>query len=79
MIVWRVGTAQEAPLLHPTREQLAWQSAIHGVRARARFYSAIRRKLDGGESTREPAIEAHEMFQSPEISPKSTDSLLLDQ
>jgi P-type Ca2+ transporter type 2C len=33
---------QEA--LHPTREQLAWQSAIHHVRARARFYSAIRRR-----------------------------------
>lgn len=59
--------------MHPTREELAWQSAIHHVTTRARFYSAIRRKLgtDG--------INLKPNFTSENSSPKSTDSLLLEQ
>ena len=82
-IVSRHGLTRVATHAHPTREQLAWQSAIHGVRTRNQFYSAIRRKLDGGESTCTSNFANHQSsapdpFKSPEISPKSTDSLLLD-
>ena len=84
IIVKTLGLGQVPSHSHPTREQLAWQSAIHGIRTRAKFYSAIRRKLDGGEATRISADNANDTtiaadpFKSPEISPKSTDSLLLD-
>ena len=87
IIVKTLGLGQVPSHSHPTREQLAWQSAIHGIRTRAKFYSAIRRKLDDGEATRLPADNANDLidttsandpFKSPEISPKSTDSLLLD-
>jgi P-type Ca2+ transporter type 2C len=83
--------------LHPTKEELAWQSAIHSVRTRARFYSAIRRKLEssgvdlniakrteicsGSGSGADFNIEIEknqDPFKTPELSPKSTDSLLLD-
>lgn len=88
--MWKCKSpGEEISRLHPTREQLAWQSAIHNVRTRARFYSAIRRKID---KTKEPlAFEAtdsannggntshlqNDPFASPELSPKSTDSLLI--
>lgn len=32
--------------IHPSREQLAWQSAVQNVQTRLRFYRAIRRKID---------------------------------
>lgn len=37
--------------LHPSREQLAWRSAIKNIQVRRRFYTAIRRRLDseGGD------------------------------
>ena len=81
--------------LHPTREQLAWQSAINNIRTSARFYSAIRRKtgktgnseveLFDDESESKSNSDHHfnfnnqqeNPFNSPEISPKSTDSLLI--
>lgn len=76
--------------LHPTREELAWQSAIHNVTTRARFYSAIRRKLASSgvdlnmkraAETRNDVVEMgseKDPFETPDMSPKSTDSLLLD-
>ncbi len=39
-------TVQPSVTLHPTRERLAWQSAIQNVQARLRFYRAVRRKVD---------------------------------
>lgn len=66
---WRLwgqhaGEASAEPR-HPTREQLAWQSAVHGIRARRQFYSAIRRRVTltnvrgGGEGDMVP--------QSPDL------------
>ena len=78
--------------MHPTREELAWQSAIHSVRTRARFYTAIRRKLatsgvhlnieKAQENDRrdfELEIVEADSFKTPEILPKSTDSLIFGQ
>lgn len=70
-------TMNENRSLHPTREELAWQSAIHHVRARARFYSAIRRKLEQKDQSDLQVELQSDPFNSPAISPKSTDSLLL--
>lgn len=78
--------ALESARLHPTREQLAWQSAVHHIRARHRFYSAIRRKLNGKREANLAVNDVNEVneplvdpFKSPdpELSPKSTDSLLM--
>lgn len=71
--------------MHPTRGELAWQSAIHNIRTRARFYSAIRRKLASScvdlnmERGGDASVKFEkDPFKTPEMSPKSTDSLLLD-
>ncbi len=93
IIFFKPKTAEESSRLHPTGEQLAWQSAVHNIRTRYRFYTAIRRKLDGynenvnmdvnantyNDSTisYNTSIELIEQVESPEISPKSTDSLLI--
>ena len=70
--------------LHATREQLAWTSAMHGIRARTQFYSAIRGRLlaegldDGEGKFYGRAGEPGELIP-PSSSPCSDDELLLKQ
>lgn len=77
-LIFKPKANEEFQRLHPTREQLAWQSAVHHIRTRSRFYSAIRRKLNGNLNGN-VNNNAHDNrnVMSPEISPKSTDSLLI--
>lgn len=79
VIAKRAGWSRvEYANIHPTRETLAWQSAIRGVRSRTRFYSAIRRKLQGvqGDKAISGTVDI-DPFNSPAISPRSADSLLI--